>query len=173
LFFFFFYFFLFPYSIQLYRPPTDAGIEPEESLPFGAVVHGGHVAQMLGRPAGARRSQIRSQDVENRSPTDGRRTGAAFRHDVDSARLNVKFQSRPKQMKNERKTRIVLTFIWEFFFGQGRERNIQVDLFSYSIPHPPCPCQSSCPHAQAPSDQTGPALLIDQITCKKHITPFL
>jgi hypothetical protein len=121
LFFFFFYFFLFPYSIQLYRPPTDAGIEPEESLPFGAVVHGGHVAQMLGRPAGARRSQIRSQDVENRSPTDGRRTGAAFRHDVDSARLNVKFQSRPKQMKNERKTRIVLTFIWEFFFGQERE----------------------------------------------------
>lgn len=29
--------------IEFYRPPTDAGIEPEESLPFGAVVHGGHI----------------------------------------------------------------------------------------------------------------------------------
>ncbi len=32
--------------IEFYRSagaPTDAGIEPEKSLPFGAVVHGGHV----------------------------------------------------------------------------------------------------------------------------------
>ena len=30
-------------SIDQQGTPTDAGIEPEKSLPFGAVVHGGHV----------------------------------------------------------------------------------------------------------------------------------
>ena len=50
---------------------------------------------MLCRPAGTRRSQIRSQDIKYSPATDGRWSGAAFRHDVYSARLNVKLQSWP------------------------------------------------------------------------------
>ena len=73
---------------------------------------------MLCRPAGTRRSQIRSQDIKYSPATDGRWSGAAFRHDVYSARLDVKLQSwsifwskKRKQNKNlviENKT-IVLT----------------------------------------------------------------
>ena len=50
---------------------------------------------MLCRPAGTRRSQIRSQDIKYSPATDGRWSGAAFRHDVYSARLDVKLQSWP------------------------------------------------------------------------------
>jgi len=91
---------------------------------------------MLRRPAGARRSQIRSQDIQNGSPTDGRWAGAAFRHDVHSARLNVEFQSRPFYFDKRKKKRKYMdcfnlnpSFVFSLdFFGRGRK--ISVDLFS-------------------------------------------
>jgi hypothetical protein len=65
---------------------------------------------MLCRPAGTRRSQIRSQDIEYSPATDGRWSGAAFRHDVYSARLDVKLQSWP-------------IYFFFFFFGVLKKEN--------------------------------------------------
>ena len=72
---------------------TDARIEPEKTLPLEAVVHGGQIR--LVHRTGASRSQICTENIEYRSPADGRWTSAAFCHHINGARLYVKLETRP------------------------------------------------------------------------------
>lgn len=73
---------------------TDAGVEPKESLPLDAVVHGRQIRLQRDGPAGARRPQVRAEDVQNGPSADGRRAGAALGDQVDGAGLDVELEAR-------------------------------------------------------------------------------
>jgi hypothetical protein len=124
---------------------------------------------MLCSPAGARCSQIRSQDIQYSPSTDWRRSGAAFCHDVYSARLDVKLQSWPFAMWKKKKRKLFWKKKKSNCFNSNFhllfisfDLKIFFDLFSSLFP-----CQSSC----SPLENNWPALLIDQITPRNN--PFL